>query len=138
MSKKTNVPPLSEFIDLEARRLETRRRQGFEGMEGRATVAVYNTKETGYQILTVRISEELAAKHRITEGLRMHCMIHPDQKHIALTASSNKKVGSVIFRPKGSRSLVYQTTLRRDMLEPQGAKTATLSDDKAAVVISLD
>lgn len=137
MSKQSTVPPLSEFIDLEKRRLETRRRHGFEGMEGRATVAVYNTAGTNYQILTIRISEELAAKHRITEGLRMHCMIHPDQKHIALSASPNKKVGSLIFRPKGSRSLVYQTTLRRDMLEPQGAKAATLSDDKAAVVVSL-
>lgn len=134
-----DIPPLDEFIDVEKRRREAREAQGFDALRNRATVAVYDTNTPNrYQILTVRIADDLASKHRLTEGLRLLCHIHPDQRHIALRPGGGKRQGSTLFRPKGSKSLVYQTTLKEGMLSPQGAQAATITDtNDGAVIVSL-
>lgn len=128
-----HVPPLSEFIDLEQRRVAGR--HGFPPLTGAVTVAVYENKVSGYLTLTIRISEDLAEKYRLAEGEKMVCHIHPDQRHLALRPGKGK--GSALFRPKGSRSLVYQTTLSDGTLTPQRATAATLEEIDGAVVISV-
>lgn len=134
----TKAPPLSEFIDLQDRR-RYQRRGGFEAIGVSATVAVYPTKSEGnYSILTVRFSQETAETLRLTEGMRFTCHIHPDQQHIALRPSSVKRAGAAMFRPRGSRALVYQTTLRdgcMDAMPASGAKAE--ASDGGAVVVSL-
>lgn len=135
----TNAPPpLSEFIDLQDRRRH-QRRGGFEAIGVEATVAVYPTKTPGkYSILTVRFSQDTAERLRLTEGMRFTCHIHPDQQHIALRPSSSKRAGACLFRPRGSRALVFQTTLRDGCMDsmPAGGAKAHASDG-GAVVVSL-
>lgn len=128
------MPPLNEFIDLGQRRVESRSAHGFKPMSERVTVAIYNTRK-GYQTLTVRISDDLARRHDLIEGARMSCFVHPDQQHIALMPGNGR--GAALFRPKGSRALVYQTTIRGGTLEPQKAAKATLSKRDNAVFISI-
>lgn len=138
MSIKT--PDLSDFIDLSQRRAEARVAHGYKAMQNQVTVAVYNTV-AGNQTLTIRISEDLAERYNLIEGARMACLIHPDQRHIALTPGHG--TGAALFRPrKGKgyrgRSLVYQTTLRSDTLEAQSARSAGISEVDHALVITLD
>lgn len=131
----TKTPPLDEFIDLGKRRTQSLLAHGYKAMKNRVTVAVYQTvAET--QTLTIRISEDLAAKFNLIEGARMACLVHPDQQYIALTAGAGGQ-GATLFRPKGSRSLVYQTTLKGGTLEPQVAKAATVEEMDHALVISI-
>lgn len=130
----SKTPPLSEFIDLGQRRAESRALHGFPALQGNVTVAVYDTTG-GYQTLTVRISDDLAAKHGLIEGAKMACHIHPDQQFIALTPGKGR--GAALFRPKGSRSLVYQTTLKEGTLEPQPAAKASMQKVEDAFVIAL-
>lgn len=137
MTKET--PPLDEFIDLQDRRRH-QRRGGFEGIGVEATVAVYATNTANkYAILTVRFSEDTAERLRLTEGMRFSCHIHPDQRHIALRPSLSKRVGARMFRPRGSRALVFQTTLRDGCMEPMQAAGAKAADASGgAVVVSLN
>ena len=132
----TKIPPLSEFIDLDKRRREAAQ-HGFEPMRERVTVAVYDTA-SGYQTLTVRISEDLAAKYGLVKGARMVCHVHPDQQHLLLKPAAADARGAALFRPKTSRSVVYQTTLRGGTLEAQHATEATLSRVDNALVITLN
>lgn len=135
----TTVPPLDEFIDLSKRRDAVRRETGFHAMNNRVTVAVYPAKGTAYQILTIRFSEDVAAKHRLLAGMRMTCKIHPDGQHIALTPGGHKRNGSKIFQPKGSKALVYQTTLKHGMLPEHTAVEAEIRDaDGGAVIVSFN
>lgn len=134
MSTKTSAPPLSEFIDLSQRRDDSRAAHGFQPMKGSVTVAIYDTA-AGYQTLTIRISDDLAIKHNLIEGARLGCHVHPDQQYIALLPGHGR--GSALFRPKRSRSLVYQTTLKEGTLEPQSATAAKMSAVDGGVVISI-
>lgn len=116
-------PPLSEFIDLRNRQPK----HGFPAMKRRVTVGVYQTKK-GYQTLTIRIGDEIAEKMKLREGDRLVCLVHPDSQHLALMPAKDKtrRIGSTLFRPKGSRSLVFQTTLGGGTLEAQGAVEASI------------
>ena len=131
----SNTPPLDEFIDMSARR--SQRQHGFEGLDGKVTAAVYGTKGE-YAILTIRFADDIAAKHRLLLGMRMTCHIHPDQGHIALRPGGHSRNGSKLFRPKGAKSLVYQTTVRKGMLNEHAAVDVELTDtDEGAVIITL-
>lgn len=131
---QTKTPPLSEFIDLGKRRSESRAAHGFPAMTNRVTVAIYNTR-AGCQTLTIRISDDLAREFALIEGAKMSCHIHPDQQHIALMPGDGR--GAALFRPKGSRSLVYQTNVKSGTLEPQKASAATLARINGGVVVSI-
>ena len=132
------TPPLSEFIDLRARR-QRERRSGFEAIGVEATVAVYPTKTPAkYSILTIRFSQDTAEKLRLAEQMRFSCHIHPDQQHIALRPHSSKRGGAALFRPRGSRALVYQTTLREGIMDAFAAAGATVQEaEGGAVIVSL-
>jgi hypothetical protein len=133
-----HTPPLSEFIDLDTRRKKERQRHGFGALADSATVAVYPTNTAAqYLILAVRFSEDAAVRYRLTEGMRMTVVIHPDQQHLALRVTPDKRKGAALFKPKGSRSLVYQTTLREGMMPTNKAKKATISESEGALVLSL-
>lgn len=134
VTAKVQAPPLTEFIDLSQRRNDSRAAHGFQPMRGGVTVAIYNTA-SGYQTLTIRISDDLAIKHNLIEGARLACHVHPDQQFIALLPGHGK--GSALFRPKRSRSLVYQTTLKEGTLEPQAATNAKMSAVDGGVVIAI-
>lgn len=134
MAKKT--PALSEFIDLDQRRRATRNRGGFPSMPHDVTVAVYKGSND-MLTLTVRFSDDTATKFRLAEGQRLKCMIHPDQSHIALSPSTHARKGARLFRPDGSRALVYQTTLRKDMLEPQKATPAKIEEEENALIVTV-
>lgn len=128
------TPDLSEFISLEKRRAENRSKHGFRELTKVVTVAVYNTRN-GYQTLTVRISNDLAKEHGLIEGAKMSCHIHPDQGHLALAPGHG--AGAALFRPKGSKSLIYQTTLKGGTLTPQKALRAVMEKRDDVLVISM-
>lgn len=130
MRKATDIPPLSEFISLQ-RRCQSEK-HGFPAMKDRVTVAVYDTRK-GFQTIAIRISEDVAEKYGLVEGQKMSCFVHPDQQHIALTPGK----GASLFRPKSGRALVYQTSVRRNTLEPQPATEAKMSRRDGAFVISI-
>lgn len=135
MTHKTTLPDLSEFIDLTQRRsLERRHHHGFPALQAQATVAIYDTK-SGYQTLTVRLSEEVADKLGLIEGAKLTCHLHPDGEHLALKPARRK--GSSLFRPPGGRALVYQTSLRAGTMLAQKATPATVKKVSGAFVISL-
>lgn len=129
-----NTPPLTEFIELETRRLESLSANS-RAMVNRATVAVYETS-SGYQSLTIRISHDLALKYNLSSDMKMSCAIHPDQNHIALTPTIDGK-GAALFNPPGSRALVYQTTLRDGTLIAQRAMDAVIEKVDQTLVITL-
>lgn len=134
----TTTPPITEFIDLDARRKSARYKHGFGQMKSEATVAVYPTStEKRYLILSVRLSEEAAQRLRLVEGQRFSCHIHPDQQHLALRMTSNKRQGAALFRPKGSRALVYQTTLKDGEVALHKARNAELSEKDGAIIVSI-
>lgn len=135
----TKTPPMEEFIDLAQRRQEARKASGYKAMENRVTVAVYNTAK-GTQTLTVRISEDLAERYGLIEGARLTCLIHPDQRHIALAPGHG--TGAALFRQRKGRAegraMIYQTTLRQGTLEAQPATAATMMEEvDSALVITL-
>lgn len=130
------TPPLSEFIDLAGRGKERRARSfGFKPLENTVSVAVYNTLK-GFQNLTIRISEDLAKRYMLAEGMRLSCFVHPDQTHVALRPGA-AGAGATLFRPKGSRALVYQTNVKGGTLEPQKAASGTISRVDDAIVITI-
>lgn len=132
MAKTKPTPPLSEFIDLDKR--SKSRKQG--GMLNRVTVAVYDI-ESGYQTLTVRISEDLATSLGLVVGARLSCLIHPDAQHIALKPAGRDERGASLYRPRKGRAFVYQTTLAGGTLDAQKATEATIERKDGALVISL-
>ena len=139
MAKKNealSAPPLSEFIDMDARRERERRRSGFRPIRSDATVAVYDVKGD-YTILTIRVQLEAAQRMRLTEGQRLTCHIHPDGTYVALSASTAKRAGSRLFRPQGSRSLVYQTSFKRGLLPPMSARPAEMAEREGVILLTI-
>lgn len=138
MVNKMQTPPMSEFIDLSSRGKDRRARalaeHGFKPLANTVNVAIYNTLK-GHQTLTVRISEDLARKFCLTEGMKMSCFVHPDQTHIALRPVAGR--GANLFRPKGSRALVYQTNIKGGTLEPQKTSSGTIERVDDALVITI-
>lgn len=133
------TPNLDEFISLDRRRSAARRAHGFGAMRESCTVAIYSTRTAGnYQILTVRFSEEAAERYRLVEGARLACHIHPDQQHLALRVTTDKRKGARLFKPHGSRALVFQTSLREGMMPPQKATVAAISEVDGALVVSMN
>lgn len=130
-----HTPELSEFIDLKQRRLEGRRGTGFPELINKVTVAAYNNS-TGFMTLMVRISEDMAEKLGVEIGQRYECMVHPEGTHIALRQVEHG--GSAIFLPKGSRSLVFQTTFRAETMDPQKAKPSVATRKGDALIFTLE
>lgn len=129
---KNTTPPLSEFINLDKRKAGKN-----AGMKNRVTVAVYDVN-SGYQTLTVRISEDLATSFGLAVGARLSCLVHPDAKHIALKPVARGERGVSLYRQRSGRAFIFQTSLAEGTLDPHGATEATLEKKDGALVITLE
>lgn len=128
---KNGTPPLSDFINLRDRS----KGSGFRSLDTGLTVAVYESRH-GYQTLLVRIGDTLANQLNLVEGARYSCFIHPDQTFIALKPGE-RGAGSALFRPDGSRSLVYQTSLKTGTLPVQSAQPGQMTRRNGSFIVKL-
>lgn len=137
LTKMQAPPPLEEFIDLAERREQSRAKHGFQPMKNRATVAVYNSRRHRklYQVLTIRMGDDIARRFNLIEGARMTCLVHPDQQFIALRPGDRR--GAALFRKHPGGALTYQTTLKGRTLEPQLATPATVSQSEDTLMVAL-
>lgn len=129
---KSNTPPLSEFINLDKRKSLRN-----AGMKNRVTVAVYDIG-SGYQTLTVRISEDIATSFGLAVGARLSCLVHPDAKHIALKPVARGEKGVGLYRQRKGRAFIFQTSLAGGTLDAHGAREASAEKKDGALVISLE